>query len=73
MIAQSHHRLFGPVMWGTAGATFVVLAVVAVEGVDPRIAGYAAGVLVLVCLSLCAAAYWLDARAARATTRLLER
>lgn len=72
VIPGSHHRRFGPVMWGAIGVTFMVLAVVAVYGLEPRIAGYAVAALVLVCIVVCGAAFWLDAGTARATTRLVE-
>ena len=72
MTHSTHHRRFGPVMWGAIGVTFMVLAVVAVYGLEPQIAGYAVGALVLVCIVVCGAAFWLDARTARATTRLVE-
>lgn len=72
MTPGSHHRRFAPVMWGAIGVTFMILAVVAVYGLDSRIAGYAVGALVLVCLAVCGAAFWLDARTARATTRFVD-
>jgi len=72
MKAGSHHRRFGPVMWGTIGVTFMLLALVAVLRLDPRIAGYAVGALILTCLAVCGAAFWLDARTARTTDRLVE-
>lgn len=72
MTPDSHHRRFGPVMWGVIGVFFMILAVVAVYGLDPRIGGYAVGALVLVCLAVCGAAVWLDARMTRATTRLVD-
>lgn len=72
MTRDSHHRRFGPVMWGAIGITFMALAVVAVYGLDPRIADYAVGALVLVCLALCGVAFWLDARATRTTERLVD-
>lgn len=72
MTPGSHHRRFGPAMWGAIGVTFFVLALVAVLRLDPRIAGYTVGALVLVCLVMCVAAFWMDSRAARATARLAE-
>jgi hypothetical protein len=57
-------------MWGAIGVAAFVLTMVAVLGLDPRIAGYTAGLLVLACLASCGAAVWLDAQAARATARL---
>jgi len=59
-------------MWGAIGVTFFLLALVAVLRLDPRIAGYAVGSLVLVCLVICVAAFWMDSRAARATSRLVD-
>jgi hypothetical protein len=73
MTAESHHRRFAPVMWGAIGVTFFLLAVVAALRLDPRIAGYAVGALVLTCLLVCVAAFWMDARAEQATARLAER
>lgn len=70
MISGSHHRRTGPVMWGTIGIGFLVLASAAVLSLDPRIAGYVVGILVLVCLVVCGAAFWLDSRASRATAKL---
>lgn len=70
MISGSHHRRTGPVMWGTIGIGFLVLASAAVLSLDPRIAGYAVGILALVCLVVCGAAFWLDSRASRATAKL---
>lgn len=72
MTPDSHHRRFGPVMWGAIGIAFIALGVVAVSGLDPRIAGYVVGTLVLVCLAVCGAAVWLDNRGARTTARLIE-
>jgi hypothetical protein len=59
-------------MWGVIGVTLMILAVVAVYGLDPRIAGYAVGALVLMCLAVCGAAFWLDARTTRTTDRLVD-
>jgi putative effector of murein hydrolase LrgA (UPF0299 family) len=70
MISGSHHRRTGPVMWGTIGIGFLVLASAAVLSLDPRIAGSVVGILVLVCLVVCGAAFWLDSRASRATAKL---
>lgn len=72
MTTDSHHRRFGPVMWGAIGITFMVVALVAAYGLDARVAGYAVGALVLVCLAVCGAAFWLDARTARTTERLVD-
>ncbi|MEX2133628.1 MAG: hypothetical protein WEB67_05750 [Acidimicrobiia bacterium] len=72
MTPGSQHRRFGPVMWGAIGVTFFLLALVAVFRLDPRIAGYAVGSLVLVCLIVCVAAFWMDSHAARATARLAD-
>ena len=72
MTPDSHHRRFGPVMWGSIGVTFMILVVVAVYGLDPRIGGYAVGALVLLCIAVCGAAVWLDTRVARATARLVD-
>ena len=73
MNPASHHRGFRPVMWGAIGVTFLILATVTALRLDPRITGYAVGTLVVVCLVVCAAAFWMDSRAARATARLAER
>lgn len=73
MTPGSRHRRFGPVMWGAIGMTLSILALVAVFRLDPRIAGYAMGALVLVCLVVCGAAFWMDSRAERATARLAAR
>ena len=72
MSPDSYHRRFGPVMWGAIGITFMFVAVVATYGLDARVAGYAVGALVLVCLAVCGAAFWLDARTARTTERLVD-
>lgn len=72
MIPDSHHRRFRPLMWGAIGITFMILAVVAVYQLDPRIAGYAVGGLILVCLAVCGVAFWLDARTARSTNRAVD-
>ena len=72
MNPDSHHRRFSPVMWAAIGVAFMVLAAVAVYRLDPRIAGYTVGALVAVCLAVCGAAFWLDARTARATDRLID-
>lgn len=72
MTPGSYHRRFGPVMRGAIGVAFMVLAVVAIYGLDPRIAGYVVGVLVLICLAVCGAAFWLDTRTARTTDRLVD-
>jgi uncharacterized membrane protein YccC len=72
MTPGSHHHRFGSVMWGTIGITFILLALVAVLGLDPRIAGYAVGALVLICLAVCGAAFWLDARTSRTTDQLVD-
>lgn len=72
MISEPRHRRFGPVMWGAFGTTFFVLALVAVLRLDSRIAGYAVGALVLVCLVVCVAAFWMDSRAHRATALLAD-
>jgi hypothetical protein len=71
MTAGSHHRR--SVMWVAIGVSFFLLAVVAMFGLDPRIAGYAVGTLVLMCLLVCVAAFWMDSHAERATARLAER
>ena len=71
MTTGSHHLRLGPVMWGAIGITFMTLTVVAVYQLDPRIVGYAVGALVLVCLAVCGAAFWLDARTARTTQRFV--
>ncbi|MEX1134526.1 MAG: hypothetical protein WED83_06765 [Acidimicrobiia bacterium] len=73
MTPGSHHHRFGSVMWGTIGITFFLLALVALLRLDPRIAGYAVGTLVLVCLVVCIAAFWMDSRASRETARLIDR
>jgi hypothetical protein len=70
--AGSHYRRFGPIMWGAIGVAIMIMAVVAVYRLDPQIAGYTVGVMVLVCLALCAATFWLDGRTARATDRLVD-
>lgn len=57
MTSDSHHRRFAPVMWGAIAITLTALAVVAVYGLDPRIAGYAVGALLVVCLAVCGAAF----------------
>jgi uncharacterized membrane protein YccC len=72
MIPDSHHRRLGPLMWGAVGVTLLVLALAAVYDLDPRIAGYAAGILVLTCLAICGVAFWLDARMARTTDRMFD-
>ncbi len=72
MMPESHHLRFGPAMWAATGVSFFVLALVAVLRLDPRIAGYTVGALVLVCLLVCVAAFWMDSRAARATDRLAD-
>lgn len=72
MSPDSHHRRFSAVMWATIGVAFMVLAVVAVYRLDPRIAAYSVGALVVVCLAMCGAAFGLDARPARATDRLID-
>jgi hypothetical protein len=72
MTPDSHHRRLGPVMWGAIGITFMTLTVVSVYQLDPRIVGYAVGALVLVCLAVCGAAFWLDTRTARTTERLID-
>lgn len=72
MTPSSHHRQSGPVMWGAIGIAVMILAVVAVYRLDPRIAGYAVGALVLVCLATCGAAFWLEARTARTTQRFVD-
>lgn len=73
MTRGSRHSRLGAVMWGAIGITFMALAVVAIYGLDTRVAGYAVGALVLVCLAVCATAFWLDTRTARTTTRFLNR
>jgi hypothetical protein len=73
MTPGSHHRRLGPVMWGAIGITFMILSVVAVYALDPRIVRYAVGGLVLICLAVCGAAFWLDARMTPSTTRLVDR
>lgn len=50
----------------------MTLTVVAVYALDPRIVGYAVGALVLTCLAVCGAAFWLDTRTARTTERLVD-
>ena len=72
MTSGSHHRPLGPVMWGAIGITFMILMVVAVYQLDSRIVGYAVGALVLTCLAVCGSAFWLDARTARTTERLVD-
>lgn len=69
----SYHRRFSLIMWGTIGVAFMAMTIVAVYGLDTEIAGYAFGILVLVCLAVCGAAFWLDARTARATNRLVDK
>jgi hypothetical protein len=59
-------------MWGAIGINFMILTVVAVYALDPRIAGYAVGALVLICLGVCGPAFWLDSRTARTTERLVD-
>jgi predicted lysophospholipase L1 biosynthesis ABC-type transport system permease subunit len=73
MTPEEHHRRFRPVMWGAIGVSFFLLALVAVLRLDPRIAGYTLGALVLVCLVVCVAAFWMDSRAKRATALLASR
>lgn len=73
MISGSHQRRFGAVMWGAIGIAFMILAVVAFYRLDSRIAGYAVGALVLVCLALCGAAFWLDSRTAANTRQFIDR
>jgi hypothetical protein len=60
-------------MWGAIAVTVFVLVVVAVFRLDPHIAGYAAGALILVCLLTCVAAFSMGSRSERATTRLTDR
>jgi hypothetical protein len=60
-------------MWGAIGITFFVLALVAVLRLDPRIARYAVGALVLVCLAVCVAAFWMDSRSERAAADFAHR
>jgi hypothetical protein len=60
-------------MWGAIGIAFFVSALVAVLRLDPRIAGYAVGALVLACLVVCVAAFCMDSRAHRATALLADR
>jgi hypothetical protein len=59
-------------MWGAIGVAAFVLTMVAVLRLDPRVAGYTAGLLVVACIFSCGAAVWLDSRAARATARLAD-
>lgn len=59
-------------MGAAIGIALMVLTVV-VYGLDTRIAGYVVGVLVLMCLAVCGAAFWLDTRTARTTDRLVDR
>lgn len=72
MTPDSHRRWFGAVMWGAIGITFMILAVVAVYSLDSRIAGYAVGALVLFCLAVCGAAFWLDSRTAATTRQFID-
>ena len=72
MNTGSHHRRFGPIMWGAIGVAFMIMAVVAVYRLVPQIAGYTVGALVLVCLAVCGTAFWLDGRNARVTDRLVD-
>ena len=60
-------------MSGGIAITLMILAVVAVFRPDSRIAGYAVGALVLVCLAVCGGALWVDARTTRATDHLAPR
>ena len=73
MTPERRHPRFGPVMWGAIGITFFVLGLVAVLRLDPRIARYAVGALVLVCLAVCAAAFWMDSRSERASSDFAHR
>jgi hypothetical protein len=60
-------------MWGAIGITVFVLALVAVLRLDPRIARYAVGALVLVCLAVCVAAFWMDSRSEQASSDFTHR
>ncbi|MEX1207890.1 MAG: hypothetical protein WEE36_04675 [Acidimicrobiia bacterium] len=73
MIPGSAHRRFGRVMWGGFAVTFVVLTAVVVLRLDARIARYAVGALVMVCLVTCGLALWIESRAGRATVRVVRR
>ena len=57
MSPGARHGWSSAVMWGAIAVTVFVLVVVAVFRLDPHIAGYAAGALILVCLLTCVAAF----------------
>lgn len=73
MTHDSHHRRNGPLMWGAIGVTLAVLTVVYALQLDSRIFGYVVGALLVVCLAVCMAAFWMDTRADRAHTDLVDR
>ncbi len=72
MTPDSDHRRFRPVMWGAIGINSMILTVIAVYALDPRIAGYAVGALLLFCLAVCGFAFWFDAGTTRTTDRLVD-
>ena len=51
---------------------FGVAAIVALLGLDPRIGAFGLVLLVVVCLGACVATFWMDSRASRDTTRLID-
>ncbi|MEX2324039.1 MAG: hypothetical protein WEA29_09755 [Acidimicrobiia bacterium] len=73
MTPGSHNSRFGPVMWGVIAIAVMILAVVAVyQQLDSRVVGYAVGALVLVCLAVCGATFWLDTGSVRTTKRSVD-
>jgi len=70
MIPEPGSRRPGAVMWGSIGVTLLVLAAVTGFRLDSRVTGYATATLVLVCLVVCGATFWLDSHAARERARL---
>lgn len=72
MSKASHHYRFRPLMWTAIGLSFVAVAMATVLNLDPRIAGYVVGGLIVVCLAVCVFAYWLDARTGRVSRQMLD-
>lgn len=72
MSKASHHHRFRPLMWAAIGISFAAVTMATVLRLDPRIAGYVVGGLIVVCLAVCVLAYWLDARTGRTSRQMLD-
>jgi len=72
MMGHDHLPRTRVAMWAALVLTLSAAAIVGLLGLDPRIGAFALGLLVMVCLGACIATFWMDSRATRDTTRLID-